>query len=255
MPRMDRVFGAAGPMARTASDIALLFRVLAGADTRDPEVPPVPVVDSAIPEPRTLRIAVAPAIKGIRIACEVRIALEKLAARLSDAGACVVEREPVPFEELLAAFRRYFLVPLSMARRAGIVPPGAYPANLPEPTPYDIMVALGERDSFIAAVDRFFGDYDAFICPAATVVAFPHCLPGSPIDVDGESLPSLCVDHPTILSTYTGSPSLVVPIAQNSHGLPIGAQLVGRRWSDERLIALGATVANIAGALASPVVT
>jgi amidase len=201
---------------------------------------------------RRVRIAVAAAPKGIRVARDIQRAIEKLAARLSDAGARVHEREPMPFDDLLAAFRRRLLVLLSMAKGARILPPGGFRTDLPDPTPYDVMVLLDERDRFIALADRFFDDYDAFLCPAATVVAFPHCAPGSPIEVDGERLPSICVDHPTIFSTYTGSPSLVVPIGQDAHGLPIGAQLVGRRWHDERLVALGAAVADLVGPLPPP---
>jgi amidase len=252
IPRVDRTFGAVGPMARTADDVALLFRVLAGADARDPEVPPVAVVDAPKPDVRGLRIAVAPSVRGIRVAESIRSGIAELATRLSDAGARVEEREPVIFDELLAAFRRHFLGLLSMAKRAGMAVPGAHPADLPDPTPYDMALAQAERDRFIDAAERFFADYDAFLCPAATVVAFPHCPPRCPIDVDGESLPSVCVDHPTIFSTYTGSPSLVVPIAKDARGLPIGAQLVGRKWHDENLLALGSTVADLVGPLSGP---
>jgi amidase len=188
---------------------------------------------------------------------DIRTAIEKLASQLSDAGAIVDEREPCSFPELLAAFRRYFVLPLSMAIRAGIAPPGVVPAGMrledfPQPTPYDVMALLEERDRFIENVGRFFGDHDAFLCPAATAMAFPHCAPGSPILVDGEPAPSLTVDHPTLLASYTGSPSLVVPIAQNACGLPIGAQLVGPKWGDERLIAIGAAIADITGPLPAP---
>jgi len=253
IPRMDRTLAAAGPLARTAADVALLFRVLAGPHPRDPEVPPVPTAEVAAIEPRGLRVAIAPSIKRIRIAREIREALEKLAARLSDAGVQVEEREPLPFEDLLPAFRRTLLASLGIAIRAGIAPPGMRSMNLPESTPFDVMVALDERDRFIERLDPFFANCDAFICPAATVVAFTHREQGSQIEVDGEPLSSMCVDHPTILATYTGSPSLVVPVAQNAMGLPIGAQLVGKRWGDERLIRVGEVVAEIAGPIAPPV--
>jgi amidase len=251
-PRMDRTLAVAGPIARSAVDVALLFGILAGPHPRDPEVPPVPITQVEPPDPRRLRIAIAPRIKGIRIAREISSALEKLWGKLAAEGMRVEEVEPVPFDDLLAAFRRVLLAALGLVIRAGIAPPGLRSMNLPEPSTYDVMVALDERDRFIAKVDQFFGDYDAFICPPATVVAFTHRPQGSPIEVDGEPGPSLHVDHPTILSTYTGSPSLVVPIAQTAGGLPVGAQLVGKRWSDERLIAIGQMVSEIAGPVPAP---
>jgi amidase len=251
VPRLDRVFSAAGPMARTAGDIALLFRLLAGADPRDPDIAPVPLRDTQPQAIGTLRVAIAPNIAGIRVAREIRVAIEELGARLSGLGARVELREPVAFEELLAAFRRLFRIVLSSAGRAGAAPSSAG-ATQRAPSLYDLMVALEERDRFITALQSFFAQYDTFICPAAICTAFVHAPPGSPVDVDGELSPSTCIDHPTILSTYTGAPSLVVPIALGAGGLPIGAQLVGPRWSDERLIAIGAAIGDVVGALPRP---
>ena len=251
VPRLDRVFSAAGPMARTADDIALLFRLLAGAHPRDPDVAPVPAMDAEKREIGGLRVAIAPSIAGIRSTREIGRALASLGSRLSDLGARVEDREPVAFDELLAAFRRLFRILLRSAARGSAPPPGA-PTSGAEPAPHDLMVALEERDRFIALLEAFFADYDTFICPAAICTAFPHGPPASPVDVDGQSSPSICIDHPTILSTYTGAPSLVVPIALGAGGLPIGAQLVGRRWTDERLIAIGAAIAEITGPLPPP---
>jgi amidase len=243
IPRIDRVFSAAGPMARTAGDVNLLFRVLAGADPRDPDVPPVPVQDEPAAELRGLRIAIAPSIAGIRITREISGALEKLAARLADRGARVETREPIPFEELLAAFRRLFRIVLGSMSRA---------SSGHGPSLHDAVVAFDERDRFIIALERFFVDCDVFIGPATICTAFPHGPPGSAVDVDGESSPSICIDHPTILATYTGAPSLVVPIAQGAHGLPIGAQLVAPRFRDERLLAIGAATAEVVEPLTAP---
>jgi len=251
IPRLDRVFSAAGPMARTAADIAVVFRLLAGADPRDPDVAPVPPRDEEKRMIHGLRVAIAPSISGIRSAREIGTALENLAARLSDQGARVESCEPLAFGEVLAAFRRLFRILLSSAARAALSPTDA-PAGERAPSPYDYMVALEERDRFITAIERFFAEYDTFICPAAICTAFPHGPAGSPVDVDGEPSPSICIDHPTILSTYTGTPSLVVPIALGARGLPIGAQLVGPRWSDERLIAIGAAIAEVVEPLPSP---
>jgi amidase len=250
VPRIDRIFSAAGPLARTASDIALLFRVLAGADARDPDVPPVPVLAEPRRELGGLSIAVAPSIPGIRIAREITERVAELGVRLAEHGARVEEALPTPFEELLAAFRRLFRLTLASAMKAGLAP--ANRENPAGPSPYDAIVAMEERDRFIVTLSRFFERYDVFISPAAICTAFPHGPPRSSVDVDGEPSPSTCIDHPTILSTYTGTPSLVVPLALGAHGLPIGAQLLGPRFSDERLIAIGEAIAEAVGPLPPP---
>lgn len=251
-PRSDRVFGSVGPFARTAEDVGLLFRVLAGPDPSDPEVPPVAVVEPLEADLRRARIAVAPTLGGVRVAGDVSRALEFLATTLESAGARVEIREPVVFDDLLGSFRRYFRFTLSTALASELAPPGARPPGFVEPTPSEIMAALDERDAFIRASEAFFSDFDAFICPAAACTAFRHCDFGAPIPIDGQSTPSTRIDHPTIWSTYTGCPSLVVPVAVDRDGLPIGAQLVGRRWADERLIALGKCIADLVGALPAP---
>ena len=251
-PRIDRAICSLGPLARTAGDVAELFRVLAGPDPSDPEVPPVPVIEAPPTDLRKVRIAVAPTMRGIRIAKDISRALDGLADELESAGARVERMEPCAFDELLAAFRRYFRLPLALVFDAGIAPPGSRPPDFRDPTPLEIASSLAERDRFIAAAERFFADHDAFICPAATCTAFPHCDRGAQIEIDGRPESPMSVDHPTIWSTYTGCPSLVVPIALDGRGLPIGAQLVGRRWADERLIALGAAVAEVAGPLPPP---
>jgi len=252
IPRIDRDLGVAGPLTRSADDLGLLFRVLAGADPRDPEVPPVPLADVPRLQPRDLRLGFAPSIAGIPISRAVTGALDTLAGRLSDAGARVVPTAlPFPFEELLAAFRRYFAFALEILVRAGIAPPASIPGDRPPTTPYDLMCVLDERDRFSAVLDRFLGDLDAFVCPPSIATAFPHCPPGSPIDVDGASVASIYIDHPTLIATYTGAPAVVVPVALVD-GLPVGAQLIARRWQDERLIGVAAAVADVVGPLPPP---
>ena len=36
------------------------------------------------------------------------------------------------------------------------------------------MQALTQRDRFIAPMDRFLSEWDAYICPVSTIPAFPH---------------------------------------------------------------------------------
>jgi Asp-tRNA(Asn)/Glu-tRNA(Gln) amidotransferase A subunit family amidase len=43
-------------------------------------------------------------------------------------------------------------------------------------------------------------------------------------------------------------PCLSLPLAEGPHGLPIGVQLIGRRWQDRHLLAVGRAVAAAAGA-------
>jgi len=253
LPRIDRILMACGPMARSVADIGLLLRLLAGPHASDPDVPPVPV--AAIPqvEPAGLRIGLATTIPGIPTSRDVRRSLQRLGEDLTAAGARV-EEAPLPFafEELLAAFRRLIRFPIAVLAAHGQAPPGASALLENPPGPADLVAALGERDQLIQQLEALLSGSDAWICPVAPSAAFPHRPLGQPIQVDGETVPSQVIDHFSILATYTGNPALVVPICPDPAGLPIAAQLIGRRWSDELLLAVGQVVADVVGPLPPP---
>jgi amidase len=117
---------------------------------------------------------------------------------------------------------------------------------------FDQFAALSERDAMSARLDGFLESYDGFLCPVSIGTAFAHCERGAPIEVDGEPVSPLCVDHPCLLASYTGVPALSIPIGLDSRGLPIGAQLIGRRWHDARVIGVGQAIAAVAGRLPPP---
>lgn len=252
IPRPDRALGVAGPIARTAEDVALLFGVLAGPHPSDPDVAPLPTRTVEKPEPRSLRIAVSPEIEGIRIAKSVADAVAEAGEKLASAGARV-ERCTLPFsfEALLFAFRRIMTATFAGMGKA-MAPPGSPLAEMALPSTVDFFAALAERDRFIMLIEAFLGDYDAFLCPPAIVAAFPHAERGASLDVDGTPASSTTVDHPALVATYTGVPALVVPTRLDQDGLPLAVQCLGRRFRDEELIATGSTIADVLGVLPKP---
>lgn len=52
------------------------------------------------------------------------------------------------------------------------------------------------------------------------------------------------------LTSHVGLPSLVMPVARNADGLPIGVQLVGPTYSDRNLLALAEDLASLLGGTA-----
>jgi amidase len=153
---------------------------------------------------------------------------------------------------VLSVFRALIRVPLAAMQAHGAAPPGAAGLTEEPATAADLMAALAERDHIIQRVEEFLAGYDAWICPAAPVAAFPHRPIGEPILLDGVSVPSQVIDHPCVLATLTGNPALVLPIARDRDRLPIGAQLIGRRWRDEDLLALGQAVLDLGEPLPAP---
>jgi amidase len=102
------------------------------------------------------------------------------------------------------------------------------------------------------AWEQFFDTWDALLCPPAMVGAFPHCEPGSPIQVDGQTVDYWFVSAHCTLFNYTGHPAAVLPYARDRSGLPIGVQLVAKRWCDAQLLGIAQAVAKISGDFKRP---
>jgi len=130
-------------------------------------------------------------------------------------------------------------------------PPGKSDPTEP-PTLIDMMSMAKRRDEFILAWEGFFESWDVLLCPSAPVTAFPHAPVGAPIDVDGEPMKYGQINHHTYPFNLSGHPAAVLPIGRDPNGLPIGLQVVTRRWQDERLLSIVAWLAEIAGPFPRP---
>ncbi len=99
--------------------------------------------------------------------------------------------------------------------------------------------ALERRDRFITVWEKYFHGVDALILPAAMTNAFTHREAGTPIDVDGKPRSYWALAQPMTFCNLTGLPALAAPAGLDESGLPIGIQIIGARWSEMRLLAIG----------------
>jgi amidase len=233
-----------GPIARSVDDLSLLYAIIAGPDSEDTDVPPVPVEKATPVELRGLRIAVAPTFGNLPLEADIRVALEKLAKQLTDAGA-VVDQPALPIANVSQDLARGGAL-------VGMMLAAAQPNQKQSPTLADYMTALQQRDASIAAWDRFFEQWDALLCAPAVTSAFPHCEPGTPLTVNESTVDYWTVAAHTAAFNYTGNPAVVLPCGLNRSKLPIGVQVVGRRWNDSRLLAIAGAVAQLTGTFQSP---
>jgi amidase len=245
-PRTTRVIAVIGPLARYVDDLSLALRVIAGADGRDTDIPPVPLVpEVAQPSLRDLRIAWAPTFPNVPVARDIRVAIEGLATELTRVGCDVEERLP----EVSFAEQRELL-----SRLVGFVME-VFQLHLGDAPPLslaDYFTALDRRDYFIRAWEHFFTSWDVLLCPVAMSTAFPHGETGTPLNVDGEEVEYWEeISHCTPFS-LTGHPVVVIPLGQDREGLPIGVQVVGRRWGEERLLAIAKVLAELTGGYQEP---
>ena len=90
------------------------------------------------------------------------------------------------------------------------------------------------------------------LCPPSMVTAFPHCETGTPLQVDGQEVAYWMVSAHTTMFNYTGHPAVVLPYRLDRDGLPIGVQIVGRRWDESRLLAAAQALAEVTGEFRRP---
>jgi amidase len=228
-----------GPLARSVEDLYLAYTIIAGADGHDMDVPPVPVREMPMLKLADLRLAWAPTFPGVPVAGSIRQAIEHFAVTLATLVARVEEAlPPVDFGDI-ARCRAV----LSRAVRVAFAPTEEEPL-VPLP---DYLVALDTRDRITAAWETFFEEWDALICPVCMVTAYPHCVTDTPLTVDGEAVNYWrAVGHCGPFN-FTGHPSVVIPVGFDPEGLPIGVQIVGKRWQEERLLGIAARLAEVTG--------
>jgi amidase len=225
-PRPVRVLSALGPMARDLDDLELVLRLITGPDGRDMDVPPVPLGARRRQELTDVRLAVAPALPGTRVDPSLRKQIERTAAGASDAGARVIERlpdidwsqHPLLFRELLVAVTGAFdpAAELSAEHRSLAW----------------YLTALDVREHFAAAWQSFFDSgYDALLLPPAATTAFAHEAPRQGYQ-----------GYLSAFANFAGLPALTVPAGHDEHGLPVGVQLAGPRWSELRLLDIAAAL-------------
>ncbi len=242
-PRPIRIMSCIGPIARTVDDLTLLYGIIAGPDGLDTDVPPVPLEAPRPIDLEGLRIAVAPTFPDVPISEEIRATVLDLARRLDDAGANVDQPylPDMPFAEVSERLGTL------IGMLTSVTQPSEHPATLGQ-----YLDMLHQRDESIVAWERFFDDWDVLLCPTSMTTAFPHCDAGTPLQVDGETVNYWMVAAHSAPFSYSGHPAVVVPAGLSSDGLPIGVQLVTRRWEDARLLGIAKAVSRVTGPVQRP---
>jgi amidase len=245
-PRSISAMSSIGPIARTVEDLMLLDKIIAGPDGRDTEVRPGRREDVPSPSLKTLRIAAAPTFPGFPVATDIRDAVQDLARQL--------ERSGVVVEEAILPPELDFSQDLSRAGELIGMMVGAFQSDESGQaiTFEHYLEVLHQRDQSIVAWERFFEKWDALLCPASMVTAFPHCEPGTPIKVDGKDVDYWMVSGHGTLFDYTGHPAVVTPYKLDRDELPVGLQLVGKRWDDSRLLAIAKVLSPMIGGFKPP---
>ena len=252
------LMGVAGPMARTAADLRVLFDVLAGYDCEDPFSAPVAIRE---PDLTALRVGVLEQWPDTPVAPAIREAVRK-AARTIEALGIPVEPfvpkglETAPklwwffFAELPAQFtRELFTGREHDAHWTGM--------ELLNRVPPELLIGsrrvvenLGARDRMRYTLLQQMNEYPVLLTAPCSVPAFRHRERHWPLD--GREVELIEAMRPATPLNLLGLPGLVIPFHLTADGLPVGVQLVGRPWDEELLLELGMRMEEARGQFPSP---
>jgi amidase len=268
-----------GCLARSLADIRLGFSLIAGADLRRPDVPLVGV-ESPPPKPlEALKLAWLAEWTEIPVATEIRTAMQAVADKLTQEGAQVEQWRPPVMDMAkiwtlygrMAAYVNNYAQPkdryniqrsMTLLWRTAtqgdkkLRELGNFSRFWPEllrPTLKGYFQTLTERDQFTGELDEDLEPWDAWLLPVAATPAFTHRPAWSAIDVNGKSYPhGIANGGYTIPFNLSGHPAVVIPIGQTTDGLPIGMQIVGKRWREMELLNIAEVLDDVVGAFRLP---
>jgi amidase len=268
-PRAVRHMGVVGPLARSVEDLRLALSLIAGTDGRTWEVPPLPLAPVAKRSLTECRIAWSDDFGGAPVLQDTRTVLETVAKELSQAG-CHVERlNPPGFDFDLARQTWGKLLGAEIGAGLDRLPRFLTAMQFRMLSDQSTLKksflrglrldmhgyaqVLTRRDELIASLEDFVSGWDAWLCPVTGGTAFAHCKTGQPLEMDGQQVPYFVANmsHTTPFN-MTGSPVVVLPAGKSSEGLPIGIQVVGRRWRDMELLAVAEAITQVTGPFRSP---
>jgi amidase/aspartyl-tRNA(Asn)/glutamyl-tRNA(Gln) amidotransferase subunit A len=104
------------------------------------------------------------------------------------------------------------------------------------------------RTAVWQALQHVFAEVDVLLTPTVGAVPVANAENGAtqgPLVVNGRAVePSIgwCLTHPF---NFTGHPAASVPAGLAAGGLPVGIQVVGRRWMDEDVITVARRIEEV----------
>jgi amidase len=230
----------AGPMARTAEDLRLLFSALVSYDAPDPFSVPVPL---RTPDPRGTRIGFWPQFYGVPVMPEIRTALAKAAKALEGLGFPVedfvpqgLERAPNLWAFLFGDWPAAAIRKLVEGRESDLHWTLRDNLSGAEPSGEQVLQNLAARDRMRGSLLRQMKDVPALLMPVCSIPAFRHG--ERKWTVEGQEIGIFKAMLPAVAANVLGLPSVTIPMGSSATGLPVGVQLMGRPFDDELLLEL-----------------
>jgi amidase len=254
-------FSTLGPMARTVSDLCLMFAAMIHEDGRDPLSTVMhggttrDVSAYASPQPvdlARLRVAItddfgfAPTERMITETFRGKLVhLGKVFARMDEAHPdCAGADEAFATIRAMVFLGRHLEL---MRQHPDLIGPNVR-ANVEEGLGYsaqDVARALTLQTQLARRWHEFFGQYDIVLSPAITISPRPW-RELYPAEIDGK--PTKSYFHWLALAyavTLAGHPAISLPVGLDRNGMPFGLQIVGPRGGDLQVLAVAAAVEQL----------
>lgn len=243
-------FSQAGPIARTVKDAALLLQTMAGFDRRDPGTirtdPPDFIAATGV-SIEGLRIAWSPDFGFADVDADVARITKNAAFTFQELG-CIVEEVNIT---LLEPYDSFGSIQCASAYNSIEHHLDRYGSRMTDygrfwiergsqVTTAEYAAALGRISELKATFDDLFATYDLVLAPVARFPAFINePFPGS---ITGtSSYPEQFWNGAfTMHSNATGCPAASIPAGFTPEGLPVGLQIIGRKFDEETVLAASA---------------
>jgi Asp-tRNA(Asn)/Glu-tRNA(Gln) amidotransferase A subunit family amidase len=249
--------GVVGPMARSVGDLRILFEILAGYDERDPFSAPVPIRALST----EIRIGYMEQFGSIPVQPAIRKAVSNAARALTDCGFPVDEFHPEGIERAPNLWNFFFgELPARDAKNriAGREAEAhwTYIEGLdrqlerPPASAWQVVESLAARDAMRRRLLEQMHKHPVVLMPVSSIPAFRHR--ERRFATETKEIGLFQAMMPVTTFNMLGFPALTVPVGITEDGLPVGIQLVGRPWEEERLIEIGVWLEQVRGPLPSP---
>ncbi|WP_092237055.1 amidase [Bradyrhizobium sp. Gha] len=267
--------GVAGPLARSASDLELLFDVVLGTPDLEAAGAALRLPAARHDDLRSFRVAVWNDAQAYPLDDAYAATIEGLADDLARLGA-KVNRQARPPIDAAASYDVYLQTLFGII--GGGLPPqaregllaagetaesGGYPRRVADAVRQSLsqhFAATEARHQLYRAWGRFFADYDVLLCPVTPTVAFPHDI--ERLDLAAQFTRRLKVNGGTIpymdnlawpgLVTVANLPATAIPTGRRVGRVPAGVQVVGPYLGDRTTLRFAQLVEQALGGFARP---
>ncbi len=259
----------AGPLARTVKDAAMLLEVMCGQDDTDPLSSPTGDLDfiSAVNRGvKDVRIAYSPDFGSFEVEADVARVVNEAVHSFEDAGAIVEEVDVdlgvsqdelsdmwvrqigVIYAELAASFKAMD-IDLLGDLRSEICDEFAAMTELGNSmSAVEYRMLDWKRTLVYDGIQGVLNGYDLLVTPTLSAMPVENSTDGQtlgPAQVNGRGVERCigwCMTHPL---NFSGHPAMSVPAGMSEGGMPVGLQLIGRRFDDQAVFAAAGALERV----------